>query len=340
MKRLLFLLLFMNVAAGISVSISADKYEVGSLGNVLINYTISLNKEELTNYSILVGNMTIVNQSFLFQDICNFTVFNASSLSAGSYPLILLVKSPSVNLREEAPFNLTILKNMNFEINVPHFIYAINDVTSSEMFIKNTGNTPLSLSIYFEGALSDVSINPQSFVLRRGEERHVTLMVSKPSQDYNTTLVVNVNNGELIKHYNINVIKPQINLSLGEIFVRNSHNKTEVATTIINHGNSLVNLSVGLRTFSLLHGFKTINNTLSINPGESYNYSVTFPRSTVLRFSLNYFNGTENVVVEKKLSMLDIGSNISLSSDKMVLLIILFLLLGIIIYRKFHKRRP
>ncbi len=340
MKKILLLLLLMNAAAGISVSITSDKYEVGSLGNILVNYSISLNKEELATYSIMLGNVTVANDTTTFQYLSNSTLFNVSSLPAGTYPLILSVKSPSVNLREEAPFNITILKNMNCEINAPSSIYAFYNVTSSEMSVRNSGNTLLSISAYFEGALSDVSVNPQSFLLGKGEERVIKLLVSRPEKDYNATLVVNVNNGELVRRYPVSVINPCLNISMSDFSVKSSANKTFITAVLTNTGNSPANLSISVRTFSILHGFKTINDTVYLNAGEQQNYSFSFPKSSVLKFSFSYFNGTDNVKVERNLSPLGSIAPVSLSKEKLILVGFLLLLALIVYHVKFRRKRP
>ncbi|MBD3312304.1 hypothetical protein GF352_02515 [archaeon] len=346
MKRLysaLTALIILSCASALTININSEQTEASSYENLTINYVISLNQEEATNYTIKLYNQDheflILNHSESVMELNQTINYNLSSVASGEYALSLRVTNPSLSTIEHSPTNVTVLQDYDLEITAPEKAYLKGDEGEITALVNNKGNTDLGISAYFKNALSEITITPQSFRLERGSNKTLSIRIKKPEEDYNTTLVIisTINDEETRNEQLVEIIIPVINLTLGEVNTRSTGNETMIEALVNNTGNKDVNATVNIRTFSIMEGFKTITKNELFNIGGT-NYTTTIPKASVIGLTITY-NGFEE---SRDLSFLNkVPFDFKLSPERLLLLAALAGLLIIILYFKFRrKRRP
>lgn len=339
----LIALIVLSCTSALTININNGQTKVSSYDNLTINYVISLNQEELTNYTIKLYNQDhmflILNHSESVMELNETINYNLSSVASGEYALSLEVTNPSLSTIEHSPSNVTVLQDYELEVTAPEKAYLKSDEEEVTALIDNKGNTDLSISAYFKNALSEITITPQSFRLERGSNKTLSITIKKPEEDYNTTLVVisTIDDEETRNEYPLEVIIPVINLTLGGINTKSTGNETMIEALVNNTGNMEVNATINIRTFSIMEGFKTITKNEVFNIGGT-NYTTTIPKTSVIGLKISY-NGFEE---SRDLSFLNkVPFDFKLSPERLLLLGALAGLLVIILYFKFRrKKRP
>lgn len=345
MKKLLtalITLLLVSCASALTINIEPATIEVSSYENLTINYVISLNQEETTNYTITLYNkeheFTIINKTEEVMDLNETINYNLSSVASGTYSLALTVTNPSLSTTELSSANVTVLQDYELRVEAPEKAYMKSDEEEVTAFLDNKGNTDLGISTYFKNALSEITISPQSFRLERGSNKTLMITIEKPEEGYNTTLVIisTINAEEETRNeYDLEVIIPEINLTIGRVNTKSSGNETIIETTVNNTGNMDVNSTIKIRTFTLKEGFKTLEKNELFKTGAT-NYTTTIPKASVIGLTINY-NGYE---ITRELSLLNkVPFDLKLSSERLLLIAALVGLLIIILYFKLRRRR-
>jgi hypothetical protein len=345
---LLISLLLFSSASALTISIDSEETKVSSFDTLTINYVISLNTEESTNYAITLFNnndeFVVLNNTQVLKDINDSFIYDVSGLASGNYSLALRVSNPSITTTELAPSNITILSELDFRVIVPDvvFVRSSNDVFQVTMI--NNGNTDLSISAFFRNAQSDITISPQSFPLSRKSTKTLSMTFARPEEDYQATLVVisSTEGEEITNEYPIRVRLPIINLDLIEVNAVRLGDDSTLDVIINNTGNVEVNATLSTRTFSIDEGFITQQETFTISSSDTYNHSKSFTNKRVIGIKLTYAGLDGDVMLMRELSILNkIPFDIKLTKERLTLLAALIGIFALVIYFKFkRKKRP
>jgi hypothetical protein len=334
-------LLLLSCANGLTISVDSSSNLLSANDNLLVDYIINLNNPELTNYHLILANennsYVLFNSTSIVSLVNESITYPVSGVAAGVYNLSLVISNPSLSLTELVNHEISVLETLSFSVDAPSVIYATSDPTIVNALIINDGNTDLSISAYFSQASSDVSIAPQSFLLRMGENKTLVITIALPVNDYSTSLIVNSITNSETNEFPIRIIIPIINLSLDNIAVTDSTNESFVSALINNTGNMDLNATVIVRTFLLSEGFRSLYEPVSINAGGFVNYSLVLPKKSVISLSVIY--GEDNTTITRELSFLGkIPFDFKLSQDRLLLIVILVVVILIIIYVKYFRK--
>ncbi len=329
---------------GLYVDINISSTSIAPSHNITINYTINLDKEELTNYVIMLRggkNIVIENQTMSFKELSRTLSKELGVLEAGNYELVLIVNNNDVSITKKFPKNITILRNSGVDVKIPDRIVVNGDQTTQSIVVRNSGNTNLTVSVYSLGAYSDVSIHPQSFFLDVHQTKEVSVIVQKPAFTYNMTFyVVAIGDKKLSYQKQVEIVIPNVNITLSPE-IQNTKNETIVNVVLSNDGNVDVNGTLMIRRFQITQGFNTTNYNVVVPRGSQLNKSIVLPKSTILSVKFKYFNGTSDHIKSKSYSILDkVPLDIKFTKDKLLIFGVLVLVVFLFFLSKRKKHRP
>ncbi len=350
MKRIIVMLaslLIMNAALGLTVSIEPLQETIGINNNLTINYEVNLDLEESFNYSIRLLNdendYLIINESGINSPYEESIYYNVSNLEAGEYQLRLIINSEAFQeLAVTSSKNVTITELTNFEISELNVIYTFNEVTSTELTVINNGNTRVSFTTYFLGAESDITIIPQTFSVQPSENKTLRITVKKPESDYNATLnVIGVYADKQSSiQREISVIIPIIELNVSAMNVSQGVNNTIIKFLLTNSGNKGSNYTVNIRTFDFARGFQTIIREGLSEANKTGEVIFELNKTEVTSITIYYSNGTEITELKTQFSIIDyVPFNFELTTNRVLILIIVGIIVGFIIWNKFLRRK-
>lgn len=345
LDSLLILALMLNPVSALILSIQPSQTSVNINENLSINYEIGFTTPSIINYSILMrsprNNITVITvNNVSVSSLVNQIGFNVTKELAGEYSLFLEVSgySPEPSIQNVTINPTTNVSNTEFDV-----IYVVGNETSEPIIVSNNGNTEVAVTAYVRGVERSRLMPYNYFTLSPSEEQELFINLPRPEATARGTVVLIFENSYATDERLINftAMLPSINISLNNVTVIPDANESTVILNLGNQGNLDQNVTVGLRLYDFSTGYETIQSVVPVPAGTSNDFAFEVPKKQVVSVSVTYFNSSGQSMTEKRiLSPIDyIPWDLKLNADKNLLIVLGVLVLGLVFYFKFLKRK-
>lgn len=302
-KSLVFLLsvcLIFTSAHAISADISLSENIVGLNAQLTIDYSFVLDSSSEVNYVIKVGDLIILNETDSALSLSDVLEWNVANTAAGDYDVRLIVETlggDSVSTSE----GLAILRTPRIGVIGSDNLYMFGDSVEKNYPVSNIGNIPLETTAVPSGGF--YSISNMAFNLGINETEYVSVVINKPESNRVLTITfTGVNQTDQVSlATEINVIVPDVNMSIESINYSVIGNETQFLIDVNNNGNILQDLNFTIYVTSMV-GAGSFDHSESVVAGSITTLNFTIPSTDrVTKVEMRYIgsDGTVQMIEQR-----------------------------------------